>query len=741
MGKSEEKQVQLLGKDKDFLQFLTGTFELDVDFEGRRLLLHRHISNEMTGNMLLVPGGGDPSLPVLDSDCIRQIVVDEEGDAIEMKIEGDLTWAEYTLLIRFPRRSPGLIISQIFIRLTRDIGAADQLFSGLHYELAYNVDNPYFRPSMTYYFNGTPGAQTYHTVDDRGAIADLNQFIFFGDPHVLDATVFIYTDFTSLSPFYEVTGTSMFETVRQPPGCLRTAANTYMAQPFLFGYDIPGIKMPLKNGAEFLATNSLLYLQGGSPEIDQPIEYSKRFILASSEVFSYIEKPDAAYVDWPAIVEKGIESLADYENTSDARSVILHQTNLNSIARYGRAFFSEAAERLVSDADKLVDAFSPKLPYGDAWQYLFPIIMVGEYAKDFQSDVARKKFLSLADDVISIGTKLGYVFPLRILDDFSKEEIIRYEYDCTGAFVYLMLLYFEFTDDEIYLSEARNAADLLIDMGFEFPYEFTTTSLAPVALVRLSKLTGDHRFLEASYIPLAAIVRHSWFFNPGYREYKGRTIFLLTEGMPGVYANGWEEASLLRYLFLYLSETFELIMPQAIYLISEILRRKCMSLTDSLAPMLPDPSIIYDGVPREWHMPVNPEWYIPLEGFGYLEWDKSGLHDRPGRVSQPPYCFGALPEAALIQFHPLSNEVMLYAEMPAIVEKIEDAGSNPEFRLKVLAKTGSCSVLLFGGRGIRPEVYELVNEGAEQIPVSFDKKAGRHVFLIQPDCSYRLVLR
>ena len=73
--------------------------------------------------------------------------------------------------------------------------------------------------------------------------------------------------------------------------------------------------------------------------------------------------------------------------------------------------------------------------------------------------------------------------------------------------------------------------------------------------------------------------------------------------------------------------------------------------------------------------------------------------------------------------------------------KIEDAGSNPEFRLKVLAKTGSCSVLLFGGRGIRPEVYELVNEGAEQIPVSFDKKAGRHVFLIQPDCSYRLVLR
>ena len=140
-------------------------------------------------------------------------------------------------------------------------------------------------------------------------------------------------------------------------------------------------------------------------------------------------------------------------------------------------------------------------------------------------------------------------------------------------------------------------------------------------------------------------------------------------------------------------------------------------------------------------MPVNPNWYIPLEGFGYLEWDKSGLHDKPGRVSQPPYCFGALPEAALIQFHPLSSEVMLYAEMPAIVEKIEGASSNPEFRLKALAKTGTSGMRLFGGNELRPEVYKLVNEGGGQIPVSYDKEAGCHVFLIQPDCFYRLHLR
>ena len=86
-----------------------------------------------------------------------------------------------------------------------------------------------------------------------------------------------------------------------------------------------------------------------------------------------------------------------------------------------------------------------------------------------------------------------------------------------------MLLYHRFTGKAEYLEEARAAADRLLGMGFEFPYEFATTALAPLALLRLYKLTGDQRYLEGITIPIAAILRHTWLFNPDYGDYRGRT--------------------------------------------------------------------------------------------------------------------------------------------------------------------------------------------------------------------------
>jgi hypothetical protein len=136
-------------------------------------------------------------------------------------------------------------------------------------------------------------------------------------------------------------------------------------------------------------------------------------------------------------------------------------------------------------------------------------------------------------------------------------------------------------------------------------------------------------------------------------------------------------------------------------LVSEVLRYKAAAQADSLAPLLPDPSIIYDGIPREWHRLVERSWYIPMEGFGYLEWDKSGLHDRPGRVSQPPYCFGPLPEAALLQFHPLGRRAVLYVEAPIVIEREGERA----VRFRVLATRGTFKAGVRGGvavAGISP---------------------------------------
>jgi len=172
-----------------------------------------------------------------------------------------------------------------------------------------------------------------------------------------------------------------------------------------------------------------------------------------------------------------------------------------------------------------------------------------------------------------------------------------------------------------------------------------------------------------------------------------------------------------------------LLKPEVIHLISELLRFKCFSLADSLAPLLPDKSIIYTGIPREWHMPVNKDWYIPLEGFGYLEWDKSGLHDKPGRVSQPPYCFGPLPEAALLQFHPLSNSIMLYTQAPVTMD------TNATF--KVLAYSGSFEARIMACQEELSSVSIRCEDDGEQIASMYDHDTGALRFTIAAGKTYR----
>ncbi|RYE15496.1 MAG: hypothetical protein EOP51_26805 [Sphingobacteriales bacterium] len=214
-------------------------------------------------------------------------------------------------------------------------------------------------------------------------------------------------------------------------------------------------------------------------------------------------------------------------------------------------------------------------------------------------------------------------------------------------------------------------------------------------MIRLYKATGEAKYREGAYIPMAAILRHTWLFNPGYREYSGRNIFMLTEGMPTVYANGWEEAVMLRYMNLLLLEGKDVLTKPITNMTMQLLRWKCVSMADGMVPLLPDSTIIYKGIPREWSLPVDPASYIPVEGFGYLEWDFSGQHDKLGRVSQGPYCFGMLPEAAMLLFHPIGKQVQFYCEVPVAINK-KDANTvsfstitgDGTYQCRILKKTG-----------------------------------------------------
>lgn len=594
------------GGDSLNIDLETGAYLLSYHHDEGTVLIRNRKGTPTAPALAITPGGNDPMLRFLAPANVTEV------EAVANKaitIKGKLDWCIYVVTISTFTESPHLINSRIEVVTTNDLQPKDlhNVFGRNNPELSF-VDSalkvqPRSAVETTYYFNGTPGAKTYHTrVPQTGMVYDLNQFVFFGDSTALGSTLHYFVDFSSLSDYYSATGTRILDTVTQPPGCLELEEGT-ADKPMVFGYDIPGLKKTLSAGTSLLLANSYIYIEPGVPAITEPVDYCSRFIEGYANIYPLIEKPEPRFVDWPDLTEKGFADVLKCQEKL-GHNVVSPQTNLWSIKRYLEKFPSETGHPLVFNDEALWSRMHLALPYGDAWQYLFPYVIAGEYIEDFDCEAARNFFLDGADDVVKVGRKLDYVFPLRIDAEFTNEDKWLNEYDCTGAYVFLTLLYFKETGAELYLHEARRAADVLLNMGFEFPCEFTTASLGPIGLLRLYKLTNDRRYLDACAIPIAAILRHSWAFNPGYREYEGRNIFLLTEGMPGVYSNGWEEATLLRYLYLFLKEGQGVVPQRTLDLVSELLRWKGMNVADSIVPLYPDKSIVYTGKPREFRFPV-----------------------------------------------------------------------------------------------------------------------------------------
>ena len=624
----------------------------------------------------LTPCAGYPDWEFWDAKHVSVMKRESAGSVDRVVITSDGSLGVCTFTISVDSTSPGVIHSQVELEPANTVAVGNKYFAGRTPELHYASGKALNK--AVYYFNGTPGTTTYHTVADKpSAILDNNQWIYFGDPLALKGTVLYYPNYSSMAIFFAESGTRLHGTVTQPPGCLgsRAVAGDGTVP---FGYTVPGLNTPLAKGSKITVSNSLLYLAPGVPEIDEPVKFCSRFVESVSAVYAQLTKPTWRLIEWPAIVEKGLNDLNTQNKVRQQISThrflrtntpILAQANLNSIKKFSLAFSSKTGAEMVQSAGVVWKEIpAPSIAFNDAWQYVYGIAMAADYAIAFDDADARAYCMKSADKVIEAGRHLHYEFPLEVDKTLTPLPSMRFEYDCAGAYVYLMMRYHQFTGEDRYLQEARAAADRVLRSGFEFTYEFTVTSLTPVALLRLFAQTKDKRYLDGISIPLALIVRHSWFFNPGYREYLGRTIFMLTEGMPGVYANGWEEGSLIHQLYALLVEGHAILPSIQRDMVAEILRWKAVSIADSLPKQLPYPSIISRGVPIEWPLAVNHDWEIPMEGFGYFEWDNSGRYQKPGSVSQGPYNFGMLPEAALMLFHPLGEGGVLYADAPIVFE-------------------------------------------------------------------------
>jgi len=736
----ETAKVDVVSYDENSFLIQTGEYVLHYYRGINYVEIYRVDLGKDNGLLRLVVGGGDPKLRVLESENIDSILVTEDQDNVIAKMLGHLYWANFEVSIVLPRSTPRLINYSLKLDLTKNIPPENNFFSSTYTELSYRLDNgSSVDPNLIDYLDGLPTAWSDGLHDEY--CRDLNEFVFVGDQRVLKSTLLYYTDFNSLNRFFEASNTFFTvvsdytthtnDVVKQPPGIFRTTKTL----PITFGYDLPRNNATLQSGSTLVVSNSFISLDPGYPSIYSTIDYSKRFLESLASIYPFVEKPSTEYLDWPSIVENSIRDLEiqDALLRQQGRSGGLHTYAVDPYKAYAERFGSENSLTFVENAqNKISGQYNPNYHYRggtsgifgsggtvEPVHFLFPYCEWATYADEFNSENVKAMFNNTENVITDLGRGLDdYIFTFHT-DVYNSAPVNdgQYQYEGVGEYIYIMIYYYKFTDNDEYLIEAERAADALLHMGFEYSYEFFATPIAPVALLRLYEITGNENYLEGSYIPLANVMRDSWLFNPdfisGIHNYENRTIFLLTSARPNLsYANGWEEQALMEYLYRYLSEGHDTLMPEAVQLTSELLRYKGTSSKDSLAPLQADNSNIFVGVPREWYLPVHNEWFIPLEGFGILKFD-----EKLGAISQPPYCSGMLPEAALLQFHPLWENTFLYVDTPIDIENKGDS-----FVFEVLAIDGRYKVGL-GGKIVPDIIVKPLGE-TSAIEPEYDPASG-----------------
>jgi plastocyanin len=700
-----------------------------------------------TGGHLAV---GFPTMGVLEQETVDTVRVSEQTGAVSASVVGEVGWGAYECTVVVS----GDQTVAYDLAVTPTHGEGTPLPSGGAGQLVFRAPDGSAveeGDSVIRYLDGTPGSNSAAGADD------LNQFVFCSAPAALDATVTYLTDFTALSPYYERTGTNMRDTVSSPPG--------------RFGYAVPA-PGSLPTGERLPLASGVLALDGGAVPVDEPTAYGPRFVAAVDAVYPHLETPETERVDWPEVTERAASDIASPENLRTYRGVTCPDGDLVTLTsilapfrEYEREFGEDLPHTLIGDAeDAIAQHYDPEYDNGsgregmvantlaphrltecDAWYFLWPVVQVGECAEAFDSERLREMVLDSAASAVELARALDYVFPMWLNVDACEGDTgdpgatwHGYQYDCTGLYVYLMEQCHSMTGEGWYLDEAEAAADRLLGMGFELPYEFTTSGVVPLAMLRLAELTGDDRYVEGSELALANVLRHSYFFDPEYDHYADRTIFLLTEAMPpdgyvgelftnNYYANALEELSLTRYLRRYLEAGRDSLSPEARRLVAELLRYKGTSLADSVTPFA-DPSLVYDGVSPQSGVRANPEWHLPLEPFGVLD----PMFSQLGEIEQVTYGSGAYPEMARTQYHRL-DEVTLFAETPVAVERQDEF----THRVEPLRPDGRFEACLIGG----PEsVHDLVVEtlGGEEPPTTYDPEKGVYRLTLDGDATYRV---
>ena len=685
----------------------TGEYQISF-LDGALLVTHV----DAPAALALEPLSPNPSMLAFTDEVIRLDETERSGVALS----GSSSWGDFAFRLWVYPYNPGLINYELELVPRPGLPAVQ------------------IRPEWVFVDpqSGEEIAADYEAYADRATNGAPS---FYGYSAAMDSTLLYWLDLTRLNPFIEATRYS--------------TAGTPVRRGRRFGHNLGvGDLQRLPPDQSWLLYDSYLYLSAGPPADETDL--FRRYLQQVGSIYDLLARPPLEQLpDWQALATETFSALDDPDTwvvldgrrywrayVADTRQSAEAITQLDvgaAVARYiDRYGESPRANAILQDSlATLVNFYNPGFGLmqnsgplsvtgdqgrGDTWYELGHVLKAAELGVmgyEIGARLARDSRAAWTDFAHTV----DYLFPK--LYNFMTWQGMGREPDAAGGYALYMLRLADLGCGEPCLQEAKAAVQAFPGHGFAFAYETHMTAAAALAAAELAVRTGDDRWLDYAYGPIANLIRLSWVYEVDYGPAgSARTFFGLMPTQEAGVITPKEQYEAWIYLAEFLRLAHGRVDPDVEKLVAEFYHHSLLTLADSLPPRLPpgvatEHPAAYDTVPSN-----RLDLYIPLEDMGD-GWDVWGA------IGQEVYGAGMAPTFAALAYEEVAPGVTVYGGYPLI--SVQREGN------RVLATWA-------GGVGYRPPVMAWgvagVMVGNDKVPIEhcgqalcFSVEAGREYSL------------
>ena len=492
--------------------------------------------------------------PRKDHILFRELTVSETEDEIVILIKSERQWAAFESTLRAYKAHPGLVHWTVHATAKHD-----QAFTGKSSPECFFTIGDEICQEWTSDAALRPAAR-YHV--QRGPVSGI---AYFRDP-AMNSFVFYFQDFSSLNDLYRLTQCAVpyDYPAAGNPGAVKMGTPEHYFQmsspdgnnvkpmlPYreqfkkykMFGFYRPeNFRVPA--GTTLTFTDTYLYLK---PVVKADnVAICRNFVEMLGDIYQFIYKPPMVKTDWVnKVVPQLVTDVMRPENNSVVQDKYIipkayvryeHNDNqlwtvLNLLHPLELYLKQHPEHKEAQELRRRLDECLP-LYYDKDWKgfhntfapvnqdvyftvvYIYTqAVMMADLAQ-LGNENAKMMMAGYRDTLLKMGKAFDYVMADIWLRDFSKQQT-WYQADATACYIHVMMIMYELSGgkDRDCLKAAKAAADKMGERAMDFFWQASMTAAGLTGCEMLYKATGEERYRELAYIPLANLMKEAWLWE------------------------------------------------------------------------------------------------------------------------------------------------------------------------------------------------------------------------------------